>query len=155
MVKESTVGGKHRARTSQDEASLWGQMNRFTPMGVAVTRLECRHPIGMPDVMFWTPSRGHSTVGFVELKDNDPEIRPQQRITGIKGRRAGQTFSILLRTGDREGTLALYDPRRVPVDCSLRGLTPEFKAEIADLGTVEAWGQIWDYLIELTKGKAL
>lgn len=102
---------------TQQEAKLWLALQRQAPGFVRLTRVEVRHPAGFPDVMWWTRgSHLDPLFGFLELKDEVDEIRPQQRIFLRQAAQDGRCAFVLVR---RRGELFLIDPRVIGVDCRL------------------------------------
>ena len=151
MGKElEAISAKPRSVSRQDEAGLWGQMKRMTPQGIRIHRMEVRHPAGFPDCLWWVPSRGgNSSIGLLELKDNDPEIRPQQRIFLQAAHLDGQSAFVLYRQGS---IIRLINPELIKTDLKITGLPGVLQVDVDDLGPREAWGQIWDYLVPTTRG---
>jgi hypothetical protein len=151
MGKElEALSAKLRATRNRDESGLWGQMSRMTPLGIRIHRMEVRHPAGFPDCIWWAPSRGgNSSIGMLELKDSDPEIRPQQRIFLQAAHLDGQSAFVLLRQGP---TIRLINPQLIKTDLKIGNLPGVLAVNTDDLGPREAWGQIWDFLVPTTRG---
>lgn len=98
---------------TQNEAQLWGTLERSVPPTYLVRRVEARHPPGISDVFWSTKKPGLPAVsGWLELKDEELEVRPEQGIFLRSMWRAGVPSAVLIR---KAGLLYLY-PGDIPMN---------------------------------------
>lgn len=93
------------------ESNLWSRMRRCAPDGMKLERVEARHPKGMPDV-FWR-CREERISGWIELKDTEPVLRPEQRILQREWYESGISIITMCRVDE---WLYLVCPSVVPMN---------------------------------------
>lgn len=65
----------------QKESEVWKRVKKSLPPTYTATRVEARHPPGISDVIWSYLGDGPPSVsGFLELKDQEMEVRPEQGI---------------------------------------------------------------------------
>lgn len=123
---------------TQDEAKVWALLSRSLPRHIAAQRVEARYPAGHPDVVWWMQDVGVS--GYIELKDEILEVRPQQRIFLRNAHDYGQSAWVLTRY---RGQFLLTCPSKIALDCKF---TVEDSLQLARVG------DIWPHIFKHHRG---
>lgn len=122
------------------EQKIFDLIKRNTPSGVNLDRVECRTPLGFPDVV-WMGGVGPHYMGTIETKADVTHVLSEQKLFLRKAAKLGAAASLV--AGYR-GRLYVLDAAGV----SLQDEILYDKARAEWLLTDICWGRFWQLVRE-------
>lgn len=133
----------------QDEPEVWEAVKKSAPPTYTATRLEARHPPGISDVIWTYHGDGPpSLTGFLELKDQEMEVRPQQGIFLRAMWKIGVPAAVLVR---RRTDILLIPGGSIPLS---NRLEPHMAVWTQPVGPING-SEFWAVVKETHKGTFL